>query len=189
MRELASWRFSLRSLLLVIAYIAFVLAWLRYWMLPVPAELADHSLLRPAHERLFYRFYPGPSGVFFAAVLLIAAFQLRRREGSDSAWILIALAWYGALAILCSGIIDSYEMVSGISPRAWQYRRGFEHAVISAVTLPLIATIPNLHLLLFRYRSYPRSASLWIYGALLIAIVDAILLVTMNWLVAGIWGN
>lgn len=129
------------------------------------------------------------------AILLIAGFSLRREEHQQTAWELVAIAWFWVLYNVVYGIMRATESISVsgngdlLAMITQALQEGVYFAVISAVTLPLLVSIPIACLLLFRSRSRPRGVMRWVYASLALSVLDTILFVAMVSLTVGTWGR
>jgi len=174
-RRAPTWQFSIRKLILAVAFVAFVLSWLRWFWT----------------ENEFAAYYPGFYGLCSVVVLLIACFQLRRASGCSSAWNLVAVAWFIAIGNLFCGILQAFSVVSAdnLGALAQLLQEGVYIAIVSAITLPLFFTVPVLYLLVVRYRSHPQSITCWLYGSLAMAAADTVLFVILVSITFGTWGR
>jgi len=176
----AKWRFSLRTLIAATAYVAFALARVRW--------------TRLEHEGL-WTYYGGPYGIFSAGCLLLAYVQLRLAAirhrwaaGARFAWNLIALAWLLAVASFLHGVVSVWSTVSADPPDRIPelVQESLYITVISAVSLPLLLTLPLLYTLLVARRSLPDTTTRLIFVSVAVAAVDGVLFAA---LVSTTWGT
>ncbi|MCH7725042.1 MAG: hypothetical protein IH991_00975 [Planctomycetes bacterium] len=174
-RRVATWQFSIRSLILAIVFISFILAWIRWFW-------TDYGLAA---------YYPGFYGICSVGVLLMAWFQLRNASGCPSVWNLIALAWFVSIGNLFYSILLAFNSISAESADTLARLRqdGVYLSIVSAITLPLFFTVPGLYVLVFLYRSRPKPITCFIYCSLALVIVDAFLFCTLVSLTFGTLGR
>jgi len=168
-----AWRFSVRSLILAVFFLAFILARLRWFG-------TDYGLAA---------YHPGFYGLCSVGVLLIACFQLRQASGCSSAWDLVAVAWFVAIANLFYGIFQACDKLSVHDPDgiAQVIQESVYIEIVLAVTLTVFFTVPIVYVLVFHYRSRPQSITRWIYGSLAIAVIDTVLFVILVSMMFGTW--
>lgn len=123
-----------------------------------------------------FSFWVLPPGAFLAA----ACWAARRRDSSELAWGLIAIAWLFASTRVVECLIGSLGYLGG-PPSASQLRRDFITSYVYNFALPLFLSLPAAYLATkgsLATRSYARK---WIILCPIVAVVNITVLTA--WLV------
>ena len=155
-------QFSLRTLVLAMAYVGFMLAWGRFFW-------TYHGI---------GTYWPGGLGMASVGILVFANHQLRNAANAVSAWNWMMVAWLITAANVMWHVARApnyihYAERLNVEP----FRADVVSWIVAAVTLPMFCTIPGSYVLLIRYRPKPTRLTRTIFIALATATVDAVVFV------------
>lgn len=127
-------------------------------------------------------FFPGWIGVCAWGLLLFAIYRLVAKSDSEAVWSVLALAWLVIALDLFYGILR--EFIASCESDCFQpVILQFEvfYVTTSVTVLPMLVTVPVVYTLIARQRSTPRAIYRWTKMTLLVAIIDAVVVVVFLW--------
>lgn len=168
--------------------VALVLAWHRLFAKALPEVLwfeNDWTVGEIFRERYFPGFFLVPGSV---ALLLWSCYMSKYRSDATAALALIVIAWLLASYNAVERILDSFMVIGCPLPGPVGMQYNFNLELLRSVSLPLFATLPAIYCLWGRLKC-PACQKAILYGSVLFALVDMLVLFYLMSSTFGIFGS
>jgi hypothetical protein len=170
-------QFSLRTLLAIAAWVAFMLSWTSSWRL--------------CFEDCYpVCLWPGKFDLLASGLLVWAGVGLLWNRERSGAVILVVAAWQLMCLDLTMGLIDGLDSTCVESPGRYREREIWQHviyAALPAVTLPLFVTVPVAYTIVVYGRGTLSPTARWLLYSLAAPLADVTLLIRLVSSTFGTW--
>lgn len=163
-KSTSPFQFKLRTLFLFVAYVAFMLGWMRWFEI-----------------RGVWDLFPGYYGLCAVGLILFAAWTNPVRDQSSSAWNFLIAGWYLTAASVLDGFFRSFHVLN-TAGRMYpgHVQEGIYKSVVFISTLPLFVSIPVIYILVVKRPCKLNRVTLCLLASLLLVLIDMLLLAFLS---------